>query len=91
MIDTVVDIVVIIWGSLILITLILAIVFGFILYRKIKALTRDIKATIDTAKQTGSEASQVLKSFKDVVAALRPDKTRSYAPASPSPNDRVVT
>ncbi len=91
MVDLVVDLVVIIWGSLILIALILAIIFGFMLYRKIKALTKDIKATIDTAKQTGSEASQVLKSFKDVVASFRSDKARTYPPASPSPKDRVVT
>ncbi len=91
MIDLVVDLVVIIWGSLILIALILAIVFGFILYRKIKALTKDIKTTVETAKQTGSDAAQVLKSFKDIFASLRSSQVRNCPPASTSPKERVVT
>jgi Sec-independent protein translocase protein TatA len=70
-VDLLVDWVVIIWGSLILISLILAIVFGFLLYRRIKSISKSIKATLETAKLMRSDVVQALKSSKDVFAAFK--------------------
>jgi hypothetical protein len=83
-VDLVVDLVIIIWGSLILIALIAAIILGFILYRKVKTLTNSIKETVEIAKQTSSEVGRALKSSKSIFSASKSEKAPSCEPAANS-------
>jgi hypothetical protein len=66
--------VIVICGSLIIISLILAIILGILLYRQFKTLTSSIKETASTAKQMGSDVGQAVKFSKDIWTILRPPK-----------------
>lgn len=65
------DFVISITGILVLILYILVIVFGFLLYREIKALTNSIKGTINTAKEMGSDVKQTIKNSKDLINIIK--------------------
>ncbi len=66
------DYFIIIGGGLILLTLVLSGILGFLLYRQIKALTKSVKETIHLTQELGTEVKEAAKSSKYLVSIIKP-------------------
>lgn len=75
------DLVIVIGGFLFLVVIILAGIFGFILYRDIRSLTKLVKDTIQTAKELGPNVKQSTGFFKMIVDTIRVKKTAEESKA----------
>ncbi len=71
------DFVIVITGCLFLIMLLLVGLTGFLIYRQIKTLTRLVKDTINTAKETGTEIKESIKSTKDLINIFKKESPKS--------------
>ncbi len=80
------DLVIVIGGFLLLVVIILAGIFGVLLYRDIKSLISTTKITIDTAKQLGNNFQQALNIFKIITCMFKQEeKTKVESKPSGSP------
>jgi hypothetical protein len=65
------DFVIVIGGFLLLILIVVAGIFGFLLYRDIQSLIYSVKSTIRTATQLGAGIGPAMKSIKTIMAFFK--------------------
>jgi hypothetical protein len=72
--------VIVIAGGLIIITFILALIFGLILYQDINKLKNSIKETIQAAKETVSDIKHLFAFSKAMINLFKRKKPESESP-----------
>ncbi len=71
------DYLVVIAGGLIIVTIIVAGILIFLLYRQINSLTKSIKSTARMTQELGVEVKKAVKSSKELIALFNSQRPKS--------------